>query len=378
MTKRIRIGGIGDIHLGHSAVPTRHLLSQLDKHFLPLVKTLSALFINGDVFERVLPSDSEETVLIQQWIGRVVLTCINHRVPLVVIKGTPSHDGDQCQYFKTAYDHFCAQVENDLFFRYVETLEIVKIEGIGHFLCMPDKFGTGPADAHAKALALLEKENLEHVDYMFMHGGFDFQQAGFYEAHPSYHVLDSYEKIVKHGIFTSHIHTPMQKGKAYGIGSFGRLKHGEEHDKGWLICEVEDGKHNVFAVDNPDATLFITLDYTDKPSDYSSALIVNDIDPIARRCNALGYVRLILPKGHALLAHLKPLQERYKMLVIKAEQVKEKKHVKDLFVSEPVPCGMNVDVHTLPAILTDRLKGTVNESLTPNILEIVKDLSRGA
>lgn len=377
VTKRIRIGGIGDIHLGHSAVPTRTLLSKLDKHFMPFIKTLSALFINGDVYERVLPSDSEDTALIHAWVGRVVLSCIRHNVPLVVIRGTPSHDGDQCQYFKTAYDHFSLQVKNDLFFRYVDTLEIVKLPDIGSFLCLPDKFGTGPADAYAKAIALLEKNGMSQVDYMFMHGGFDFQQASFYEAHPSYHSLDDYTRIVKYAIFTSHIHTPLHKGIAYGIGSFDRTKHGEEHNKGWLVYEIEGDSRQVFAMNNPDATPFVTLDYANEPPDYSSALIVSDIDPIAKKCSNGGYVRLILPKGHALLSHIKPLQERYRGLVIKAEQVKEKKHIKDLFASTPVPCGLNVDVYTLPGILTERLKGTANEPLTPNILEIVRDLSRG-
>ena len=97
--------------------------------------------------------------------------------------------------------------------------------------------------------------NIEQVDLAMMHGNFKYQLPM-----PSIHMHteEDYLSIVRYYICINHIHTASVYGRILAPGSFDRMAHGEEEDKGYRIYSTENNKDTEFVVLNSNEK-FITL-----------------------------------------------------------------------------------------------------------------------
>ena len=82
---------IGDVHLGHPKTPTSHIVKTLKKHILSVKnKDIQVLFIEGDLFDRLLDLNSKEAQEIIVFFDYLLSYCYDNKIKLRVLRGNLS------------------------------------------------------------------------------------------------------------------------------------------------------------------------------------------------------------------------------------------------------------------------------------------------
>ena len=264
MTTPLRILSLSDIHLGHRLVPAEHIISSLNKvlHNSEKMQNIDIIFLCGDVWDEGLLLSDPEVGLIQIWIVNLLKLCKRYNILLRVLDGTNSHDRNQSQQFEILN----TSLEINANLKYHDKLEIDFISEFNiHVLYLPDEWRGDNEQTKAEVKELLLAANLVQVDYGVFHGNFQHQLPATIK-HLAFHDHEFYLSIVKKYIFIGHIHIMSVFERILAQGSFERLAHGEEHNKGLFYVEAyPDNELNdkiVFIV-NKNATKFISISIID-------------------------------------------------------------------------------------------------------------------
>ena len=273
----LRIAEFGDVHLGHPNTRTSHILTALRLAFpdTPATADLDLIILAGDLFDRQLSLPNQEVYAIKQWMLQFLLMCQQHGIVLRVLEGTPSHDWRQ--------SHLWIQVAEI-------ALSIERIDSLGiDMLYIPDEWRTTCADTWADVQAKLLEHGLEQVDYTVMHGGFHHQMPRQLHDKLELHRADNYLSITRRYVFVGHIHHRSQYDRILAAGSFDRLAHGEEGDKGHYRVHVRrDGVDDIEFVVNTYAQRYVTVSVEGLDVDAAKA----KIDKAIARLPPQSYVRL--------------------------------------------------------------------------------------
>lgn len=247
---------IGDIHLGHARVRTQTIIQMLDRTFSDNdLNHLDLIVINGDLFDKRLPMDSDDAHSIIRWMRRFILACKKNNTSLMVLEGTPSHDNKQSNWFVLMAE-FLGVVDT---VRYINKLAIEPLYPNGPYaLLVPDEVNHDASDTWLQVMELMRSKGLESVDYAFMHGMFRYQEPILSVVS---HNEENYHKIVSQRIVINHHHTHTTCGRIVAPGSPERLRHNEEEDKGHYRFTIVDGSAcNDTMVVNDKASIFSTID----------------------------------------------------------------------------------------------------------------------
>ena len=226
---------ISDIHLGANHTSIEHILGNLDKVFRDTeeFRTLDIVYFAGDVFDQLLSLPDDGVFEIKLWISNLLKLCKKFNVIVRVLEGTPSHDRGQPRLFRDINE--LSEIGCNL--RYFDTLAIEYIEELDiNVLYIPDEYHGSTSITQDEVTALLLTHNLEQVDFVVMHGAFPHQ----FPPHLNLEVHDPefYLRITKKYVFIGHVHQQsVYKDRILAQGSFDRIHHGEEHDKGYWIVE---------------------------------------------------------------------------------------------------------------------------------------------
>lgn len=285
-----RVASIHDVHLGHHRTKasdvSRRLISQLTKEY---IMSLDALFIPGDFLDRNLLFSDPTTLDVLDTMAYIIETCSRYNVTIMIVKGTPSHDGDQMEHFTKLCWHLKAPItcyyEKDMCIRYDEHLGI-------HVLFVPDEWASRE-DMYIEAVRLLNEHNLEQVDFIIGHNQFGYQFSDTLRDRISHLKEEDWCKLVKYHGFFGHVHVRSQFDKILVAGSYDRLTHGEEQPKGFLdVTYYEDGSHEIKFIENKEATFYKTLtllkEYDVSNKDHFSWLL----DRLRELEQDHGYIRL--------------------------------------------------------------------------------------
>lgn len=251
-----RCASFGDVHLGNPNTPTEYTIRSLYQYINEdLIRELDMLIIEGDLFDRLLSNDDDNVYRIHAWATVLMTWCAKHDTLLRIVKGTPSHDWDQCKYFVEQQRN--AGIPVDL--HYARTLSIEYIERFDiHVLYVPDKCLPHTDDIYRETRLLLAKHGLKEVDFAIMHGAFKYQLPDIVEE-PT-HTEQAYLDIVKYFIFIGHVHQSSQYERILAAGSFDRHCHGDEGHKGFYDVSVcEDGTHRITFMVNHKAKRYDTV-----------------------------------------------------------------------------------------------------------------------
>jgi hypothetical protein len=132
----------------------------------------------------------------------------------------------------------------------------------------------------------------------------------------SSHDESLYLDIVKYYIHIGHIHTPSIFDRILAQGSFDRLAHNEEEDKGGIFVKlIKDHESEFIFVRNKHAMLFKTYTYTDTDIE----AILNDVDKKIYKLPMGSSVRCIVPKEVYLNKSIRAIREKYLGYNIKVE-----------------------------------------------------------
>ncbi len=261
----VRIASLSDVHLGHHNTPTHEILANLYKAFPDNEVTgeLDAIFIGGDLFDRLLNLKDPAVIWIKAWANRFLRMCKKRDILVRVLEGTGSHDWGQNWILPSENEN--SQIGADL--KYFTTLSIEYIERLGRsVLWVPDDLHPETDDTWTEVVQLLQEHNLQHVDLAVVHGAFTHQLPPVVNA--PMHRPERYLSIVRDYVFGAHIHKASVHERILCNGSFDRIAHGEEEPKGhWRVTLDRKNGNQAQFIENKNAKAYITIDCTGLPVD---------------------------------------------------------------------------------------------------------------
>lgn len=262
--KSLEICSISDIHLGNNRVSTYEMCERLREVFFPEMVLCDILFIVGDITDTALSlGDSDTTILLGFFIDLFRLA-EEYDITIVMIRGTVSHDRDHLRALQVLHNRY--GFKNSLYYSEKVGVEEIKEYGL-KIAYFPDNLPYATSDeAIAVVKEQMHQRGWDHVDYALVHGYFKEVLPEGIPREPQCTFREEQFSFVTRAVMVGHVHTPAHFGHIYYHGSFDRLGHGEEEDKGFLRVTDANGDIKVRVVKNPYATPFITIDLSAYPS----------------------------------------------------------------------------------------------------------------
>jgi len=316
--KKISYVVLSDIHLGHDNNKTDNIVNNLRYYFKVnhnAFKVLDVIFLAGDLFDKLLVNYSVEYLLIMEWLSELILYCKHNNIKLRVLEGTPSHDWNQAKAISTTID----KLNTDIDYKYISTLNIEHMSDLGiNVLYVPDEYKHKASDTFIDVIKLLNENNLEKVDITIMHGQFNYQLPVALE---NSHNEEDYLNITKYYVSIGHIHSFSVYLRIIAQGSFDRLAHNEEEDKGGVLIDIYNtGDMQYRFIKNTRAKQFLTYSLTNMDIEEIRILLDSKFKLLKEQT----HVRLIVDRDTNLKSILTPLKEKYINHIIKIEYVKDK------------------------------------------------------
>ena len=306
---------LSDIHLGHRRNKTEFIIHNLREYFKDYhtqIKKCRIIFIAGDIFDTLLTTHGDDYLKATEWITELILYCQHNKIKLRILEGTPSHDWRQAKLISQIID----KLNIDINYKYISTLYIENMvdEGI-NILYVPDEYKPKASDTYKEVLELLKNNGLTQVDIAIMHGQFNYQLPLILE---SSHVEEDYLSIVKYFINIGHIHTPsIYKGTILAQGSFDRLAHNEEEDKGGMLCTITPDSKSFLFLKKKRAMIFKTFNYLN--TTLTQEEIIRDLDLELSKLPDNSHVRIIIDKSE----FLNDLKNKYSNIHFKIQSTRE-------------------------------------------------------
>lgn len=286
-----------DIHLGHLNTPTEHICNSFRKFILTDAnKDSDVIFIAGDVFDRLLDSNSLELALIVGLFNDIFNYCYSNDILLRVLEGTPSHDYGQFSLLWKVNE--IRKNKCDLV--YHKVLDIEYISRIGkHVLYIPDEWCHDHDELEKQIELKMQEKGVDKVDIAILHGQFAYQFAG--KPYTGFHYKEAYflEKVVGF-IHLGHYHNYTSLDRIIANGSLERLVHGDEIPKGYVVI---NDKSFTF-IENTDAWSYVSLNVNTNTS-------LESLDKKIYRLRKGSFVRLVMKPGHPFIDMFKDLKLRY-------------------------------------------------------------------
>lgn len=354
-SKIFKFAVISDIHLGSRRNTAEEIITNLNREFddNPYFAELDLLILAGDIFDTFL--SSIDILPIAVWESRLIRLCKKHDVVLRILKGTPSHDGEQCISFEYVNEKI-TDLNADV--KYIKDLSIWYEEKFDmNFLFVPDEWSVTSEKTLSEVRELLKDRGLEKVDYAIMHGNFEYQLPSFVKA-PK-HDSQAYLAIVKHLIFIGHVHTYSNFERIYAQGSFDRLSHGQEEPKGYLrVYRHEDDFHEVQFIENKAAKKFITIDCKDEGLSKTLSLIESKVENLPEG----SYVRVKANESNPILTSLDELLKKYPRFIWSKDTIAPEQDKGEEIEEQELFTPIEITRENISQLLSDRILNKKIES----------------
>lgn len=327
--EKIKYLTLSDIHLGHSINKTEYIINNLKDYFRKNskeFKTLDLICLVGDIFDKLLINSSKDFIYAVEWLTELILFCKDNRILLRILEGTPSHDWKQAKVITSIIQKLNIEID----YKYIDTLYIEENHVLGlNILYIPDEYRHKASDTFKEVKKLFLEHKLTQVDIAFIHGQFHYQLP--MVQLESSHNMEDYLNLVKYYISVGHIHTPSVYERIIAQGSFDRLAHNEEEDKGGVLITLDKKKGIEFKfIKNENAMLFKTYRFETENLEEITKILDKDFKNNKKMVN----VRIISNQEAFLNKNLKELKERYVGVNIKIEKPKDKNKEKTFSILE--------------------------------------------
>ena len=328
-TSSVNLAALGDIHCGHPHTKAEFIVNNLETHLVdtPEFQDLDLILFNGDFWDQLLTLTSAAADEAELFIAYLLKKCAKYNIIVRVLEGTPLHDCKHSSRFTRINElgNYGCNV------KHITELSIEHLTELNKtILYLPDELTTNPDTTWQLVQEILAANGLEQVDYVSMHGAFTYQLPP--QAHHNCHDPERWIKIVRRHIFINHIHTASQYGPIIGPGSFDRLKHNEEEDKGYVYVRDYGTHSDIKFITNTTAKIYksfnvvglpvdavyeAVLPVANYPKDSNVRIIAGIDDPIV---NGLGTLKELYPhvnwtfkreKTNAVTDSDKPIFTRY-------------------------------------------------------------------
>lgn len=368
--RKLRIGEMGDVHLLHNKTSTEHVLKNLYKAFPDNAETgeLDMIIIAGDLFDRLTTYPDPNIALIRRWMFMFLNMCKRRDIVVRILEGTPSHDWKQSVHFIT--ENEIAGIGCDI--RWIESLSIEHIERFGiNVLYVPDEWKHETDDVWKDVCKEMHEKGLTQVDFTILHGAFNYQLPSHVPV-PT-HIPERYMEITKYFVFGGHIHKRSQYGNILAAGSFDRLTHGEEEEKGHYRVAVDRNNvdHEIIFIANEGAKLYKSVDCTGLSIDAA----LTKIDKLVDTMPIDSHVRIIAEKGAPILVGFKEVVDRYRLHWITQKTVGEEKINREAvsrIITPFTPASVTPD--NINGIVMERVRQRTDD---PALIASIQELLNG-
>lgn len=355
---------LSDIHLGHNTNKTKNISNNL-KTFLSTyeeeLRGLEVLFIAGDTFDCCLSTYQSDFIDSIEALTYILNWCNNNNCKLRILEGTPSHDWKQVNVVYEILDKI--NLKDKVDFKYIDTLAIENLNG-KNVLYIPDEYRETAEETYKEIEKLLISKKLSEVDIVIMHGQFHYQiPLGLKTSHDE----EKFLKLCKEFIHIGHIHTHSHYERIVAQGSFDRLAHNEEEEKGGVL--VENG-HWKFLVNN-EAMLFLTYDFREK----NDTEIMQELNLIKNTIKKDSAIRFIVNNKEHFInmdKNIKLILSQYKVKI----QVVDPLSIKSLRKEENIIATEEIKSFEIrPENILDLMREEFTNEINANEIDS-KDVSR--
>ena len=303
--KPLKIASISDIHLGHKRVTAETIYNNVRTEFpdSPETGELDLLIVAGDVFDSLQYFNDVSIRYAQLTIEYLLRISLKWNIVLRVLEGTPSHDREQSRQFA-----FLAQLMG------IEDLEIYKPELSIEFnkeldisiLYIPDEWNSDNDITWKEVKELLKQNDIEKVDFVVMHGMFNYQLPVGIEF--PCHNEENYLSICNRYIFIGHVHNASRFDRILAQGSFDRLRFNEEEPKGHyrVTCHPNIEDDRIEFVENKGATRMDTVSIVGKDTEEAYKALEHTLS-----LPEGSYIRIEIERRTEHLAIFDSLKARY-------------------------------------------------------------------
>lgn len=211
--------------------------------------TFDIFIIAGDItHSRHLRMESDEARLLIKFISKILSECEKKHVSVVILKGTPSHDGDVT---KTILETLSDRFSN---FVYVDTISELTVKGTD-ILLLPEVYMASYEEFEKELYSKMTKLN---YDILVFHNMFDFAIPALSQIDSKFNlgrslVLDS-DSISKLAtiVIGGHIHSHINKGNVYYTGRFTNERgHSSSDVYGIKMVMIENNNYRIINLSNP-------------------------------------------------------------------------------------------------------------------------------
>ena len=348
VTKDIKYLVLSDIHLGHNINKSNFIVDNLDYYFkknIKLFRELDYLFLAGDVFDKLLVTSGKDFLIATEWLTNLITFCTIHNIKLRILEGTPSHDWNQCKVISTIIEKLKLKLD----YKYIDTLYIENDNGFT-ILYVPDEYKHKASDTLEEVKKLLIKENLTNVDIAIMHGQFHYQIP--MVRLESSHDEDEYLNIVKYFISIGHIHTSSIYERILAQGSFDRLAHNEEEDKGGMYIHLTPTSSSYQFIKNDTAMIFKTYRFENESVDE----IVNILQESLTKYPSGSNIRIICKEDEYLYKSIDAIRSKFPTIRFKIDKPKKEETMKVKLLEETEAVGFAITKDNIIELLSKELE----------------------
>ena len=356
MKKELKYLVLSDLHFGHKMNTISTMADNLVfflNRYQPLLKDIDILFLAGDIFDNYIPSYTDTYLKITKVLIEVIKWCQHYKVKLRVLEGTPSHDWRQASVIST----IIKDLEIKIDYKYIDKVDIEYMEDYKiNILYVPDQVKPKGEEVYKEVQKTLKEKSLNQVDIAIMHGQFHYQFPKL--KLDSSHNEEDYLSIVKHYIHIGHIHKHSFKDRIIAQGSFDRIAHGEEEDKGGVLTKIslEDREKDewIFLV-NPHAMVFKTLNYLNQNTEELIQLLRKDL----KHLKGGSSIRLIIEESSRELIKTKAFKELTQAYQVKfLYPDKEKIKLGDVIIKEDTIDSFTITKENILELVSQEFKNT--------------------
>ncbi|MBO7713280.1 MAG: metallophosphoesterase [Methanobrevibacter sp.] len=258
--KPIKTLNFSDIHLGCPRLDAEWMVMNLLEFIFSQIEKTNPdmIVIQGDLFDNGLSLADNSIPFIFDFICTLLVHCQQNNILLRILRGTLVHDRTQPAMFSILHQKM--KLKGDI--KYFDTIDVEYIPKfdlrVGY---IPDNTPFGSSEETIEKLQeKMEELKWKELDYLYMHGSFDFTLP--IAAHKHCKVLFKTEQFsfVKRYVVTGHIHKHAIKGNVINNGSLDRLCHNEEEPKGCVFIDDKGDSAQITFIENKKASIFSTID----------------------------------------------------------------------------------------------------------------------
>jgi len=362
---------ISDIHYGHRKNTTSKIkdnFSNFIREYHDIMINLDAIFVVGDIYDRLIASNSQELQLINEWFNSLLKFCKINNIILRVIEGTMTHDYRQASGFSTVINGLDLGVD----YKYYSDVSIEILKNGLSVLYIPDNMGK-PNDIYEKVLRLMSELKLDKIDLAFVHGEFPFMLNGYLTETAHNEAL--YLAIVRYYIHCGHIHTPRFYDRILGNGSFDRLAHGEEEKKGCIYVKINDVNFSYLFLENKNASKFKTIKCV--TSDTIETIYLKIVKYLKTNMNVVS-IKLLVSDSNLIQFNIKDLRHRLpEYLDLMVEVIKDDVNMTTVTLETVIREVIDINEDNIYKLMTERLeKYNLNTSDYLSVKKLLTEASK--